>query len=177
MSLKKQDNRSGNSWCDQQNLVEKFNSWIDQTLGTASPVFSNMPPCPFARKSLLQGKVDLVVLEHINEFESKFQQNLDKIIGEQKDVIGFAIDPTSLSAQQLDTWVESLNQQYPQILFLDDHPDHSEKVADMVLNFGECALILTQLRNKVDLARQHLLNNTDYYVNWSEEYKSDVFSR
>lgn len=33
--------------------------WVDSTLSVPSPLFNNLPPCPYSREALLRNKVDI----------------------------------------------------------------------------------------------------------------------
>jgi len=141
------------------NMIEK---WILETLSKPNKIFNNLPPCPFAKKSWLDGRVKII-----------FDTNVDftPILRDEYDL--FIFSPTDLSEDSFEHVVVKLREELgDEYVVLDDHPNHSEEVDGFSLNFGY-PLIFIQARKKLNEAREEL-KRMGYYKNWDEEYYKEV---
>lgn len=146
-------------------MVDDIEDWIFNTLSKSEKVFANLPPCPFAKKAWLDNKVD------VKEFVS-FDQ-LEEDIKELKEVIIFRFG--DISARDLEDIAKEYNQKYPNLLFLEEHPDLVECFNGLVTNHGK-AMLIVQDRKELEDARKQL-QRTGYYDNWSEELKDRILNR
>jgi len=145
----------------------EINDWILNILSVKHPAFSNMPPCPYAKKALLDGKIDIV---------EGLDLDLAASLLAEQEVIVFKIIPSFITPEDLTELVMRYNEKYPDIMFLEDHPDEIETVDGMVVNNGTYVCVFATLREKIIAAREYL-KTTSYYDNWTEEYKKAVWSR
>ena len=146
-------------------MVDDIEDWILNTLSKPEKVFSNLPPCPFAKKAWLDNKVD------IKEFIS-FEQ-FEEDIKSLKEVMIFRF--SDISSKDLEDIAKDYNQKYPTLLFLEEHPDLVECFGGLVVNHGTPMLIV-QNRKELEDARKQL-QKTGYYDNWSEELKDRILKR
>ena len=146
-------------------MHDDIESWIIDVLSKPEKVFANLPPCPFAKKAWLDNKVD------VKEFVS-FDQ-LEEDIKELKEVIIFRFG--DISARDLEDIAKEYNQKYPNLLFLEEHPDLVECFNGLVTNHGK-AMLIVQDRKELEDARKQL-QRTGYYDNWSEELKDRILNR
>ena len=56
---------------------------------------------------------------------------------------------------------------------LEDHPDATERINNVVMNFGLCALLFIQKKDKLAQASQQL-KSKGYYSVWTEEELEEV---
>lgn len=117
------------------------------------------------RKTWLDNKVD------VKEFVS-FDQ-LEEDIKELKEVIIFRFG--DIPARDLEDIAKEYNQKYPNLLFLEEHPDLVECFDGLVTNHGK-AMLIVQDRKELEDARKQL-QRTGYYDNWSEELKDRILNR
>ena len=143
-------------------MIEKdIENWILNYLSIPSETFNNIPLCPFAKQAWLSKKV--LVLDTLPQNIKELLQNYEVII--------YALNPNDITAEDLFNLAVSLSDDV--IVALDDHPNHQEKVGDVVLNNGKYALLLIQERKKLEHARQ-ILKSKGYYNNWDPEYLEEV---
>lgn len=141
------------------NMIEK---WILETLSKPNKIFNNLPPCPFAKKAWLDGRVKII-----------FDTNVDftPILRDEYDL--YILPVTDLSEVSFERIViilrEELGNEY---VVLDDHPNHNEEVDGFNLNFGT-PLIFIQARQKLNEAREEL-KRMGYYQNWDSDYYKEV---
>lgn len=146
-------------------MHDDIESWIIDVLSKPEKVFANLPPCPFAKKAWLDNKVD------VKEFISFEQLEID--IQNLKEVMIFRFK--DITAKEIRDIVKDYNQKYPNLLFLEEHPDLVESFGGLVVNHGT-AMIIVQDRKELEDARKQL-QRTGYYNNWSEELKDRILNR
>lgn len=143
-------------------------AWVESFLSKNSDAFGGLPPCPFAKKAWVDGKVCFASLDDNEEIVAWITRDF------QNYEVGCLIfDPRAITSDELEAKCRDLEALAPGFVFLDDHPEHAEIVGDVVLNQGDYALIFVQTRSDLDRARKSL-DKTDYYKNWSDHYKKEV---
>ena len=148
---------------------KQIEDWILNFLSKPNSAFAGLPPCPYARRAWLDGKV----LVH-QILPSNIEQALEFTLQHfpvDKDVVLFCMDPKLISCDRLSTLATS--HRYNDYVILDDHPDQVEQVDDVLLNQGTYAILFVQRRSELEHARKELAR-TEYYRNFDEEYKKDV---
>ena len=159
----------------------KFEVWILDFLSKPSPVFNDLPPCPFAKEAWLQNRVVIQELQEIqnlsiSEYFLAELENYSYHWPKGKEVVALVCDPTIITAQQLIDVQESATENFLAdrgYVALEDHPDNIEKVDNVVLNNGDYAVIFLQPSDKLNKARE-ILKKKGYYKNWSFSYYQDV---
>ena len=144
--------------------------WILNFLSKPNTTFAGLPPCPYAKRAWLDGKV-LVRHIHSQELELAIESFKDSF-PDNKDVILFCVDLVSLRTKELADLCISTDK----FVLLDDHPDSVEEIQGVVLNQGKYAIVFMQRRNQLIDARAEL-ELTDYYKNFPASYKKDIQDR
>jgi hypothetical protein len=145
--------------------MKDVEDWVLNTLSKSSAVFAGLPPCPYAKKAWMEGKVDVKIFTTFERMEED--------IKELKEVMIFRFG--DISAKDLEDIAQRYNQKYPDLLFLEEHPDLVEEFDGININQGT-AMLLVQDRKDLEEAREKL-KNTGYYDNWSEELKERILNR
>jgi len=140
-------------------------NWIMNVLSKPEKVFANLPPCPFAKKAWAENKVDVLIFTSLEQMEMHLQ-NL-------KEVMIFRFE--NISAEELQNISKDYNNKYPNLLFLEEHPDLVETFDGLVVNQGTSMLIVQDRKELEDARKQ--LKKTGYYDNWSEELKDRILNR
>jgi len=154
-----------------ETVKSDISKWIIETLSEAHPAFEGMPPCPFAKRALMEEKIEIILADEVTDFE-----NTEALLAQGNDVIAYVYDPEEINPEELTGLALAYNKQYPDLVFLEDHPAEVEKVQDFICNQGQYACIFGAMRSGVLNAREYL-KGTDYYKNWDEKYKQTVWSR
>ena len=55
-----------------QTPTQKIKKWISDFVTKPNPVFGDLPPCPYARKAIVDGKVEFLELDGIGAFGTIF---------------------------------------------------------------------------------------------------------
>jgi len=151
----------------------KIANWINNTLSKPSPIFNNLPACPYAKQAWTENKVEVFAYNSwIDAYSKLISMDYDFDL---KDVYVFAFPVDNITPEQLTNTLDKLTSTWQKdwIVVLEDHPDELEQVQGYKLNFGEQCLLLVQSRNKLNIARTNL-EAKEYYKNWDPEYKKAV---
>ena len=154
--------------------TQTIKNWIREFVTKPNPVFGNLPPCPFARKAIVDNKVEYVELNALADWRTIYGMiwNFDF---DEKDVLCIIAEPTHFTPQQTVSMAEWLNERFmPQdIVILEDHPEIDEKVKQVKLNNGHYTLFLVQSLSKLNRFSK-MLESGPYYRNWSKSYLRSV---
>jgi hypothetical protein len=159
---------------NKQTPTETIKHWISDFVTKPNPVFGDLPPCPFAQKAIIDGKVEFVELNATADWRTIYQLiwNTDF---DEKEVLCVIADPKQFSAQETVGMTEALNERFMprDIVVLEDHPDIDERVKDVKLNNGHYTLFLAQRLSKLNKFSK-MLEKGPYYRNWSRSYLRSV---
>ena len=139
------------------------------------PAFGNMPPCPYARQARLRDKIDFYQL-HDNEPDSNIWTRISNTDFNKLDVLVVICPSTRFSAHEAHKTCRKLNKTFwdDDIVVLEDHPLHKEKVAGVAMSNGKYCLFLVQKRSKLTKFSNTLKKTSDYYKNWKKKELDDV---
>ena len=137
-------------------------------------MFGDLPPCPYAQKAIIDGKVEFVELNATADWTTIYQLiwNTDF---DEKDVLCVIVDPRQFTAQETVSMADALNERFMprDIVVLEDHPDIDERVKGVKLNNGHYTLFLAQRLSKLNRFSK-MLESGPYYKNWSRSYLESV---
>lgn len=158
----------------QQTATQKIQNWINNFVSKPNPVFGNLPPCPFARKAIVDNKVEFQEMISTTDYATLYQTifNFD---WETKDVLCMILPHNHFDSQQTVDIAHDLNSYFMRrdIVILEDHPQIKERVNGVTLNNGEFILFLAQSLSKLNHFSQ-MLESGPYYKNWSKSYLESV---
>ena len=144
--------------------------WVLNFLSKPNEAFAGLPPCPYARRAWLTGKVTVKqilsreLLLAITATKNNFPSD--------KDVVMFCVDPKSIAPEELADLCVSNDE----FVLLDDHPASVEEIQGVVLNQGKYAIVFIQRRSELTTARTEL-EHTNYYKNFPTSYKKAIQDR
>ena len=157
-----------------QTPTETIRTWIKDFVTRPNPVFGDLPPCPFAQKAIVDGKVQFLELDGIGEFGTIFTHIWDFDF-DNKDVLVIIADAKRWTPHYTRKLAEQLNRSYQSdnLLIMEDHPRLVEKVKNVKLNQGKHTLLFVQHRVKLKKF-EDILKRTRYYDNFSRGYHESV---
>ena len=157
-----------------QTPTQTIRKWIKDFVTRPNPVFGDLPPCPYAQKAIIDGKVEFVELNATADWTTIYQLiwNTDF---DEKDVLCVIVDPRQFTAQETVSMADVLNERFMprDIVVLEDHPDIAEQVKGVRLNNGHYTLFLAQRLSKLNKFSK-MLESGPYYRNWSRSYLESV---
>jgi len=164
-------------------LEQHIQEWVETFLNVPSETLNNLPPCPFAKQALITDKIVIRELKPLNHISIKdyFKAEIENYTyhwPKGKEVVVLGCVPSLISADNLEACVDETYELLADrgYVSLEDHPDHVERVGDLVFNQGDYALILIQEASKLDKARK-ILAKQNYYKSWPQQYYEDVVDR
>ena len=157
-----------------QTPTQTIKIWIKDFVTKPNPVFGNLPPCPYARKAIVDGKVKFLELDGIGEFGTIFTHIWDFDFDKQ-DVLCIIAEPDQYTAKETVEIADRLNQAFMprDVVVLEDHPKIHEHVKGVKLNNGHYILFLVQRLSKLNKFSK-MLETGPYYKNWSKSYLKEV---
>jgi hypothetical protein len=148
-------------------------NWVVNFVEVAHPALNNWPPCPYARRARLDGRLD------IRPGETDPYTDCRAVLMGNFDVIAYVYDPADITADAFNSQISALNRGFlvpRSLLALADHPDYPEQILGVTMNQGNWAICFIQNLDKLnDHAR--MLARQGYYHNWPEEYLSELFEQ
>jgi len=157
-----------------QTPTQTIRTWIKDFVTRPNPIFGDLPPCPFAQKAIVDGKVEFLELDGIGEFGTIYSHiwNFDF---DDKEVLVIIAEPDQFTAKETVEMASRLNTYYMprDVVILEDHPKILEKVKTVKLNNGHYILFLAQRLSKLNKFSK-MLEAGPYYRNWSKSYLRSV---
>ena len=161
-------------------LASDIETWIVEWVSQYNKNLDAVP-CPFARQALVDNKILIIELqpqEHISmaEYLQAELENYTFHWPSGKEVVALGCRPDLISSDDLEQIVNECNQTFLKdrsYIALEDHPANLEIIAGEAMNQGSWALVLVQLKSKLDKASA-ILERQGYYKNWSQENLNDV---
>lgn len=154
--------------------TETIQNWISDFVTKPNPIFGDLPPCPFAQKAIIDGKVEFLELDGVAGYETVYGHiwNFDF---DDKDVLCMIAEPDHFTTQETTDIAHDLNRYWmpKDIVVLEDHPDIPEQVKGVKLNNGHYTLFLAQRLSKLNRFSK-MLEVGPYYKNWSKSYLESV---
>jgi len=167
-------------------IVEEILQWSETALEKPSPQFNNLPPCPYAKKALMDEKV-AILFKYDDSYQvlyscvSQFDDNFDLAI-----IVDVHNDK---SAYDFHEYLESLNEAISNGMFIDKdvwvmgfHPDDdvsetAQETAIEAITDTEYSMIFVQRLTVLQEAADKL-DKKGYYDSYDSEcIASDIYNR
>ena len=157
-----------------QTPTQAIKNWISDFVTRPNPVFGDLPPCPFAQRAIIDGRVEFLELDGVADYPT-LSQHIADFDFDDKDVLVMIAEPDHFTAAETQRLSHDLNEYYMSrdIVVLEDHPDVDERVKHVKLNNGKYILFLAQRLSKLNRFSR-MLEAGPYYRNWSRSYLESV---
>lgn len=146
--------------------------WIVDFVEVKNPALGGWPPCPYARKARLERDFEVRLGADLGADLAEISQT-----GITKSVVVIVYEGHQYTANQFNTTVDSLNEQFlvrNNLLALADHPDDLEIVNGVCMNQGTYSLALVQsLSDLNDKAK--VMGSKGFYDTWPDHYLEMLF--
>ncbi len=175
MTIQQQKNNQKNPQKKKASSPTEFiRQWIDDFVTKPNPVFGDLPPCPFARKAIVENKVKFLELDSVADYGTVYQ-HITEADFDEIDVLVQIARPDHFTLPETKKIAEDLNEYYMSrdVVVLEDHPEDPEHVGTVKLNNGEYILFLAQRLSKLNKFAK-MLETGPYYKNWSKDYLESV---
>lgn len=155
-------------------IMLELTSWLVNFVEKPNPLLDDWAPCPYARQARINNLLQIVFADS-NKLTDAVDQALPLL--DTKDVVIICFDHNQIAADLVETLVGNLNRKLmlTDYVILEDHPDTTEQLNGMPMNFGKCGLLLVQKLSKLHAASEQL-KQKGYYDSWSAEFLDYVVS-
>ena len=158
-----------------ETLRQAVEGWIHNWVSVYNTALEAVP-CPFAKQAIVDKKIVYCYCETGQHVSQTLIDLASRGFAEGKEVLVIGIDPTAISAADLQALTSLANETYlgaAGYIALEDHPADTETINGEIMNQGQWALLLVQAKSKLDKASA-ILDKQGYYKNWSNENLDDV---
>jgi hypothetical protein len=157
---------------DLRNIPAQLRIWLENFIERTNPDLGNWPPCPYARQARINNRIAFVGADahQISDSVGKYEYLL-----QNHDVVVMYFDHTTISSDYLQQQVHEINRKImpEDLVILEDHPDATETINGVTMNFGMCGLVILQRLSDLNRASDQL-RSKGYYNHWAESDLADV---
>jgi len=149
-------------------IRQQLQQWLVDFVEKPNPLLNNWPPCPYARQARISNQIQII-------FDSPLEIANYTHELEHYDVVVLCFDHNKYSASQIELFTKHINSilLWQDYVVLEDHPDSTELINGVSMNFEECGLMILQRLSKLNTAADQL-KNKGYYTTWSKENMDEV---
>lgn len=153
-------------------IKTQLTEWMTTFVEQPNPALGNWAPCPYAQAARINNKIS-VIESSAAELTSTVNNCLSTL--DKYEVIVVCFDHTQITGADCQQLVATLNEKLMQdnYVILEDHPDLTEHVAGINMNFGHCGLLVIQHLNKLNEAADKL-RAAGYYTTWNQSELDEV---
>ena len=105
-----------------EDVKEHIRQWVKNTLSVPSPLFQNLPPCPYSREALLNNKVDIRCVHGSDLLECVAE--MGRTWDDSHELILVAADPDTIEPEELIAAIGKSNEllETADLVSFFDHP-------------------------------------------------------
>lgn len=159
-------------------MIDEIKKWVEDFVSVHNDELGTVP-CPFAKKAMFDNTIEYK--EFNNSGVSSLRHQLYELVNSEwndtNEVLVLYAETSAMSPDELSSTVLQFNNTCKHLdldlVALEDHPDDTETVNNVTMNFGKGILVLIQRLSKLNRASK-ILKKQGYYDNWSEENYNDV---
>jgi hypothetical protein len=152
-----------------EEVREHVRQWVENTLSVPSPIFNNLPPCPYSREALLRNKVDIRcgngadLLNSLTEMARTWDDRFELIL--------LACEPHTIKPEDLIAGVERVNAMFDaaDLISFFDHPDCTNPKYIVTSANGKYVFVgMQRLKNFVEAAKP--LYKRQYFARVNKQF-------
>ena len=152
-----------------EEVKEHIHQWVDNKLSVPSPLFNNLPPCPYSREAMLKNKVDIrcapgaELMETVKENGKNWDDSFELIL--------VASEPDTIRPEELITGIEEVNKMFEgaDLLSFFDHPHCEDPKYSITTPNGKYVLVgMQRLENFLKAAKP--LHKKEYFSNVDKQF-------
>jgi len=155
----------------QQYITEWMKTFVEQP----HPFLGDLPPCPYAQKARLDGKVRMVWISDKEDDGNIFTHIANEDF-KKTDVLILITDRKRWTWRYAYKLRCELNRTFAKDdkVVLEDHPDYGEKIGKIDMSNGRYCLMFAQKLSKLNRFSKILEKTTNYYKNWTQKELADI---
>jgi hypothetical protein len=150
-------------------IINNIKDWIINFIEIKTPIFGNLPVCPFARKERIKNKINYIVtdISNIDNIISNIEQNNF----DDKTTLLLIDTHNKLTVQEKEKFEDIINEKCPNNWAVYCLANEDLNFNGFKTRTNEYPLIIITGRKEVEKAEASL-ENTDYFQYWTEYHKT-----
>lgn len=124
-----------------EDVKQHIHRWVENTLSVPSPVFDNLPPCPYSREAIVNNTVD-IRCEHGSTLLARIDE-IAKGWDDQYELILVASEPDTIGPEELIEGVQDANARFESsdLVCFFDHPNCTDARYSITSANGKYVLV------------------------------------
>lgn len=171
MPNKRSNQKNKSKFTPQQYIAQ----WMKTFVEKPHPFLGGLPPCPYAQKARLDGKVKMIWISP-NEDDGNIFTHIANEDFNNTEVLILIADRKRWTWRYAYKLRCELNKTFSKDdkVMLEDHPDYGEKIGNINMSNGKYCLLFAQKKSKLNKFAKILEKTTDYYKNWTQKELADI---
>lgn len=150
-------------------VQQHIREWVENKLSVPSPLFNNLPPCPYSREALLNHKVDIRCGQGADLLDSITR--IGETWDDSYELILVACEPDTITPEELIGGIEKLNARFEaaDLISFFDHPHCTDPKYKVKTANGKYVLVgMQRLNNFIQAARP--LYKRQYFARVTKQF-------
>lgn len=155
-----------------EEVRQHIRAWVENTLSVPSPLFNNLPPCPYSREALLKNRVDIQCVDGAELIESANQ--VARTWADKYEIVLLAAEAHTITPEELMHGIADYNDRFEasDMVAFFDHPDCKDPKYKVRSGNGKYVLVGTQRRKNFIEAAQPLYKK-QYFAQVTKQFLSE----
>lgn len=150
-------------------IINNIKNWIIDFVEIKTPIFGNLPVCPFAKKERIKNKINYIITDISNIDNIIYHINQNNF--EDKTTLLLIDTHNKLTRQEKENFEDIINEKCPNNWAVYCLANEDLEFNGFKSRTNEYPLIIITDRKEVEKA-EALLKNTDYFSNWTDYHKA-----
>jgi len=139
---------------DLEQVEQHIHKWVENKLSVPSPLFNNLPPCPYSREAMLKNKVGIRCVPGVELLDTIIENG--KTWDDSFELILVACEPDTIQPAELIVGIEKVNKMFEaaDLLSFFDHPHCTDPKYTITTANGKYVLVgMQRLSNFLKAAK------------------------
>lgn len=137
-----------------EEVQQHIRRWVENTLSVPSPIFNNLPPCPYSREALLNNKVNIRCAHGADLLDSIM--DIGRTWNDTYEIILVASEPDTIKPEDLIAGMAAVNKMFEahDLVSFFDHPKCTDPKYTITSANGKYVLVgMQRLNNFIRAAK------------------------
>ena len=150
-------------------IINNIKDWIINFVEIKTPIFGNLPVCPFAKKERIKNKINYIITDISNIDNIIYHINQNNF--EDKTTLLLIDTHNKLTVQEKENFEDIINEKCPNNWAVYCLANENLEFNGFKTRTNEYPLVIITDRKEVEKA-EALLKTTDYFNNWTDYHKT-----
>jgi len=149
-------------------IISNIKNWIITFVEIKTPIFGDLPVCPFARKERIKNKINYIVTDISNIDNIVYHINNNNF--EEKTTLLLIDTHNKLTVKEKENFEDIINEKCPNKWAVYCLANEDLAFDNFKTRTNEYPIIIITDRKEVEKA-EAFLQNTKYFQHWTDEHK------